>query len=106
MLKKLTIKCYGNPKPSNSIQFMMDDHKVTTLKFDNVETSEKDGLYTLTYNTNAPLAFKPWHIMELVTSIPGVTSYFNISFNTERFFVVFTNETIERLNNELQTEVE
>lgn len=102
MLKKLTIKCYGDPKPSHNIQFMMDNGTVTTLTFDNVEVVETNGLYTLTYHTNVALAFKPWHILNMVTTIPGVVEYFDISFITERFYVVFTDETIKKLNNELQ----
>lgn len=101
MINKMTIKCYGQPTTIKTLVVKTIDNDEKELKFNNVETKDENGLMTITYLANEPIPIKPWHITEFLTKIEGIEKYVDIHFNTNKFFVVFTQEMIDRFNQQI-----
>lgn len=101
MINKMTIKCYGDPTAVKTLVVKTINDGEKELKFNNVETKNENGLVTITYLASEPIPVKPWHITDFLTKIKGIEKYIDIHFNTNKFFVVFTQEMIDRFNQQI-----
>lgn len=97
MLTKMRIQCSGQlPEPTNTIAFRMTDGTVRQITFDKVSVNTDNGT-TLVFECE-PQEFKPWRMEAILTQIPGLGEYTGISFTTERYFVILTDEMLEQMN--------